>query len=38
MSGEEKQGMMSEIDNLNLRIQDIQDDYQRLLNETKDYL
>jgi hypothetical protein len=30
--------MMSEIDNLNLRIQDIQDEYQRLLNETKDYL
>lgn len=29
---------MSEIDNLNLRIQDIQDEYQRLLNETKDYL
>ena len=30
--------MMTEIDNLNLRLQDLQDEYQRLLNETKDYL
>jgi hypothetical protein len=30
--------MLVEIDNLNLRIQDIQEEYTRLLNETKDYL
>ncbi len=38
MTSDEKAGMLAEIDNLNLRIQDLNDEYQRLFNETKDYL
>jgi len=30
--------MLNDIDNLNMRIQEVQEEYTRLHNETKDYL
>lgn len=38
IAGDEKQGMLSEIDQLHLKIQEINDEYHRLYNECKDYI
>jgi hypothetical protein len=38
VAGEEKQALLTENDTLSLRIQEINDEYQRLYNECRDYL